>query len=87
MRETSTELVLHVEHQPFEVDLLVDSADVAAAQWVTAGGSIVVPPFDIPIGQCVVVQGPWGTALVLLDMQSGRLQTDDDGRVIGVGGA
>ena len=50
---------------------------------VLAGGSIVVPPFDIQIGRCVVVRDPWGTVLVLLDMSKGTLLTDGDGNVIG----
>jgi predicted enzyme related to lactoylglutathione lyase len=85
--ESEAELVVHVEPRELEVDLLVDSADVAAERWIEAGGSVVVPPFDIPIGRCVVVRDPWGTELVLLDMRNGRLRTDPDGAVIGVGDA
>jgi len=50
---------------------------------VEAGGTIVVPPFDIQIGRCVVVRDPWGTSLVLLDASKGLLITDADGNVIG----
>ena len=81
--ESDAELVLQTEEQRQEVDLLVDSAD-EAAMWVKqAGGKVVVPPFDIQIGRCVVLEDPWGNPLVLLDMSKGPLKTDADGNVIG----
>jgi catechol 2,3-dioxygenase-like lactoylglutathione lyase family enzyme len=85
--ETDAELVLHTEEHELEVDLLVDSADDAAARFIAAGGGVVVPPFDIPIGRCVVVRDPWDTALVLLDTSKGLFRTDLDGNVMGVGDA
>jgi hypothetical protein len=51
--------------------------------FVEAGGSIVVPPFDIQIGRCVVVADPWGNRLVLLDMSKGPLMADARGNVVG----
>ncbi len=48
-----------------------------------AGGSVLVAPFEIQIGWCVVVRDPWGTPLVLLDASKGLLITDDDGNVVG----
>ena len=81
--ESDAELVLQTEEQRQEVDLLVDSAD-EAAMWVKqAGGKVVVPPFDIQIGRCVVLEDPWGNPLVLLDMSRGPLKTDADGNVMG----
>jgi predicted enzyme related to lactoylglutathione lyase len=81
--ESDAELVLQTEEQRQEVDLLVDSAD-EAARWVEqAGGKLIVPPFDIQIGRCVVLEDPWGNPLVLLDMSKGPLKTDADGNVIG----
>ena len=81
--ESEAELVLQTEEQRQEVDLLVDSAD-EAAKWVEqAGGKVIVPPFDIQIGRCVVLEDPWGNPLVLLDMSKGPLKTDADGNVIG----
>jgi predicted enzyme related to lactoylglutathione lyase len=81
--ESDAELVLQTEEQRQEVDLLVDSAD-EAAKWVEqAGGKVIVPPFDIQIGRCVVLEDPWGNPLVLLDMSKGPLKTDVDGNVIG----
>ena len=84
MPDSDVEIVLHTKPQEPEVDMLVDSTDAAAARVVAAGGSIVVPPFDIQIGRCVVVQDPWGNQLVLLDANKGLLVTDGDGNVIGV---
>ncbi|MGZ9166508.1 MAG: VOC family protein, partial [Anaerolineales bacterium] len=58
--ETDTELVLQTEEQRQEVDFLVDSADQAAESIAQSGGIVIVPPFDIQIGRCVVVEDPWG---------------------------
>ena len=81
--ESDAELVLQTEEQRQEVDLLVDSAD-EAARWVEqAGGKVIVPPFDIQIGRCVVLEDPWGNPLVLLDMSKGPMKTDADGNVMG----
>lgn len=83
MPDTDAELVLQTDRAGAEVDLLVDSADMAAERFVAAGGSVVVAPFDIQIGRCVVVCDPWGTQLVLLDMSKGALLTDPQGRILG----
>ena len=81
--ESDAELVLQTEDQRQEVDLLVDSADEAAKTVEQAGGKVIVAPFDIQIGRCVVLEDPWGNPLVLLDTGKGLLKTDDDGNVIG----
>ncbi|HET9912343.1 MAG TPA: VOC family protein [Anaerolineales bacterium] len=81
--ESEAELVLQTEDQRQEVDLLVDSADGSARLIEQAGGKVIVPPFDIQIGRCVVVEDPWGNPLVLLDSSKGLLETDADGNVIG----
>jgi predicted enzyme related to lactoylglutathione lyase len=81
--ESEAELVLQTEDQRQEVDLLIDSADEAAKLVEQAGGKVIVPPFDIQIGRCVVLEDPWGNALVLLDTSKGLLKTDADGNVIG----
>jgi predicted enzyme related to lactoylglutathione lyase len=81
--ESEAELVLQTEDQRQEVDLLVDSADEAAQFIEQAGGRVIVPPFDIQIGRCVVVEDPWGNPLVLLDTSKGLLKTDTEGNVIG----
>ena len=83
LTEADTELVLQIEEERQEVDFLVDSADQAAESISQSGGIGIVPPFDIQIGRCVVVEDPWGNPLVLLDTSKGLLKTDDDGNVIG----
>ena len=80
--ESDTEIVIQTEDQRQEVDLLVDSADEALKVVEQAGGKVIVPPFDIQIGRCVVLEDPWGNPLVLLDMSKGLLKTDSDGNVI-----
>lgn len=84
--ESDAEIVLHTERPEPEIDLLVDSADEAAQRVQEAGGTVIVPPFDIPVGRCVVVRDPWGNALVLLDLSKGLFKTDADGTVIGAKG-
>ena len=81
--ETDAELVIQTEEQRQEIDFLVDSADEAARFIEQAGGTIIVPPFDIQIGRCVVAEDPWGNPLVLLDMSKGLFTTDADGNVLG----
>lgn len=81
--ETDAEIVLQIERPEQEVDFLVESADAAALRIQEAGGKILVPPFDILIGRCTVVQDPWGNELVLLDTSKGLLVTDEQGNVIG----
>jgi predicted enzyme related to lactoylglutathione lyase len=83
MPDTDAELVIQTERSELEVNLLVDSAEAAAMRFAEAGGQVVVPPFDIQIGRCVVVRDPWGNLLVLLDMSKGMLVTDADGNVVG----
>ena len=83
MPEGDTEIVLQTERDEPEVDLLVKSADEAALRMSDAGGAVLVPPFDIQIGRCTVVEDPWGNRLVLLDLSRGSLVTDSSGNVVG----
>jgi predicted enzyme related to lactoylglutathione lyase len=80
---TDAEITLQDERPGQEIDFKVPSADQAARQFVEAGGTILIPPFDIQIGRAVVVQDPWGNPYVLLDASKGLLATDENGRVIG----
>jgi catechol 2,3-dioxygenase-like lactoylglutathione lyase family enzyme len=80
---SDAELVLQTEERRQEVDFLVDSADAAATFIEQSGGKIIVPPFDIQIGRCVVVEDPWENPLVLLDTSKGLLKTDSDGNIVG----
>jgi len=79
-----SEIVLYTESRGEEIDILVESADEAARCFESAGGEVVVQPFDIRIGRCVVVKDPWGNELVLLDNSKGRLVTDEGYNVVGV---
>ena len=83
MPDTDAELVIQTEEQRQEVDLLVDSADEAAAFIEGAGGKVIVSPFDIQIGRCAVIEDPWGNPLVVLDISKGLFETDADGNIIG----
>lgn len=83
LADSATEIVLHIEPLPLEVDFLVDSADAAAKRFESAGGKIIVPPFDIQIGRAVVVEDPWSNQYILLDASKGTLLTDNTGNVIG----
>jgi predicted enzyme related to lactoylglutathione lyase len=83
MPGTTAEIVLYTEPHGPEIDFKVQSADAAAQRFEAAGGKIVVPPFDIQIGRCAVVQDPWGNRFVLLDFSKGLLITDENGHVIG----
>ena len=83
---SDTELVLATGQPQPEVDLLVDSADEAAAQLVAAGGTVLVEPFGIPVGRLAVVADPFGNPLTFLDLSRGRYRTDADGNVTGVAG-
>ena len=78
------ELVLQLERPEAEVDFLVASVDQAVTDVVAAGGTVVDPPFDIPVGRVARVADPFGTVLTLLDLRKGRYQTGADGRVTGV---
>ena len=83
MPGTDAEIVLHTEPKGPEIDFKVRSADEAAVRFEEAGGKVAVPPFDIQIGRCVVVQDPWGNEFIMLDSSKGLLVTDDEGNVIG----
>lgn len=80
--DSETELVVHTEPRPGAAELLVRSVPAAVRQFVEAGGTLVIGPFDIAIGQCAEVADPWGNTLTLLDMSKGHLKTDSDGNVI-----
>lgn len=83
MTGSETELVLVTEQlDGSETDILVESADAAAKKFRLSGGSVVVEPFDIPIGRCAVIEDPWKNRFVVLDMSKGKLQVDDDGNVL-----
>jgi lactoylglutathione lyase len=73
MTDSASEIVVQTERPEFEANLSTTSADAAAGRWVEAGGTLIVPPFDVDIGRCVVAKDPWGNRLVMLDHTRGRL--------------
>jgi predicted enzyme related to lactoylglutathione lyase len=81
--DSDTEIVLQTERQRLEADMLVDAADEAVLRFTQAGGTILVPLFDIQVGRCAVVADPWGNRFVLLDLSKGLLKTDEQKNVIG----
>jgi predicted enzyme related to lactoylglutathione lyase len=68
---SDAELVLTVRHG-YEPDWLVDSVPDAVAAVLAAGGSVVAPPEDIPVGRLAVVADPFGNPLVLVELSRGR---------------
>jgi lactoylglutathione lyase len=83
MPDSDAEIVIQTERPDLEVNITVASADAASATIAAIGGRVVVPPFDIQIGRCTVVEDPWGNRLVLLDTSKGLLVTDTSGAVVG----
>jgi predicted enzyme related to lactoylglutathione lyase len=81
--DSDTEIVLTTEHG-YEPNWLVDSADDAAASVEAAGGRVLSPPFDIPVGRVAVVADPFDNVLVLIDLSKGRYLTDEHGTVTAV---
>ena len=81
--ESDTEIVLTTRHS-YEPNWLVDSADEAADAIESAGGRVLSPPTDIPVGRVAVVADPFGNVLVLIDLSKGRYTTDESGTVTGV---
>ena len=84
LQASDTELVLVREQLEYpEVDILVKDVDQDSREFEQKGGKIIVPPFDIQIGRCAVVQDPWKNEFVLLDLTKGVLKTDSEKNVIG----
>ncbi|WP_152361564.1 VOC family protein [Microlunatus speluncae] len=81
--EAETEIVL-ATGLSYAPNWLVRSADRAAAELVGAGGRMISPPADIPVGRVAVVEDPFGNPLILVDLSRGRYRTDDVGAVTGV---
>jgi predicted enzyme related to lactoylglutathione lyase len=78
-----TELVL-TTRQEYAPTWLVTSVDDAVAHIVAGGGALLAAPEPIPVGRLAVVADPFGNALVLVDLSTGRYATDGEGRVTGV---
>lgn len=61
LEDSDTEIVLVREQITPEVDFLVESVEKSALAFEKAGGRVIIPAFEISIGNCSVVQDPWGT--------------------------
>ncbi len=85
LQDNISEIVLHMENFPIEIDFKVKSVPESLNHIEKAGGKIIEGPFDIDIGKCAVVQDPWGNQYVILDSSKGLYQVDKDGTVIGIG--
>lgn len=81
--DSDTEIVLSTT-LPAEPDWLVSDAGAAAETVRLAGGRIVQPPVDIPVGRVAIAEDPFGNRLVFVDLSKGRYRTDETGAVIGV---
>ncbi|MGI8522735.1 MAG: VOC family protein [Nocardioides sp.] len=81
--DSETEIVISAG-LPTEPNWLVESADAAAGVIVSAGGRMISPPADIPVGRVAVVADPFGNRLVLVDLSKGSYCTDHTGAVIDV---
>lgn len=60
------------------------AADDAATRIERAGGTVLAPPFDIPVGRVAVASDPFGNVLVLIDLSKGRYATDEGGSVTAI---
>ncbi len=83
VRLGESELVLSTKLDP-ETDFLVESAEHAAAVFERAGGKILMPLEDIPVGKVALVEDPFGNKLTLVDLSKGVYQTDMAGNVTGI---
>ncbi len=81
---TVTEIVMHTESMPLEVDFKVNSVSEAIKRIEEAGGKILTGPFDIAIGKCAVIQDPWKNEFVVLDTSKGTFVVDEKNDVIGL---
>lgn len=82
---SDTEIVL-TTRLDYEPNWLVASADDAARAIERAGGRVISPPCDIPVGRLAVVADPFGNVLILLDLSQGRYTVDEAGHVTGLTG-
>ena len=73
MAETDAEIVLHTMSLPPDrsVHYLVDDVPAAVEVCRREGCTVREPPFEIVIGQCAVLEDPFGNTVCLLDMSKG----------------
>jgi predicted enzyme related to lactoylglutathione lyase len=81
--DAATEIVLSTT-LPAEPNWLVHDAAQTAEIIERAGGRLLQPLIDIPVGKGAIVEDPFGSRLVLVDLSKGTYRTDAEGAVIGV---
>jgi predicted enzyme related to lactoylglutathione lyase len=83
VRMGDSQLVLSTTLDP-ETNILVESVEHAVKVFISAGGKVVDPPEDIPVGKVVVVEDAFGNRLTLVDFSKGFYTMDESGNVTGV---
>jgi predicted enzyme related to lactoylglutathione lyase len=71
LADSDTEIVLSTRLDT-EPNWLVDDVPHAVERFCAAGGQVVSPPAEIPVGRVAVVRDPFGNPLVLVDLSKGR---------------
>jgi predicted enzyme related to lactoylglutathione lyase len=71
---SETEIVISTDLRA-EANCLVESIQAAVGTIVAAGGRIISPPAEIPVGRVATVADPFGNRLVLVDLSKGRYRT------------
>jgi lactoylglutathione lyase len=73
LAETDAEIVLHTMDLPagHSVYYLVDDVRSAVAAATAAGCTVRTPPLAVPIGECAVLDDPFGNPVGVIDMTAG----------------
>ena len=77
LRDSDTEIVLTTGHR-CEPNWLVDDVDEAAAMFEAAGGRLLSPALDIPVGRIAEVADPFET--VQWELRSAQIK-DENGKL------
>jgi catechol 2,3-dioxygenase-like lactoylglutathione lyase family enzyme len=83
VRLGDSQLVLSTTLDP-ETNILVESVGNAVKIFEKAGGKVVNPPEDIPVGKLVTVEDAFGNRLTLVDFSKGFYTINKSGDVTGV---
>ena len=86
MPDSKTEIVLDAHQHTPEIFLKVESVINAVKKIISAGGKVIVPPYEIEVGYCAGIQDPFGNQFVLMDTSKGLFVTDAKGNVTGISG-
>ena len=81
--DSDSEIVL-TTGQRYEPNWRVDAVDEAVMVFQGAGGRLVAPAFDIPVGRVAVVADPFDNVLMSIDLSKGHYRTANDCKVAGV---